>query len=152
MLNKLVLRNIRAIRKPDFEATSTDLWSPYVRMLAKATVPFLNENQLDVIWNSIIESSGWSQLPENAQIAIQKADELIKILMLTDHLRKHFPETISPEIEYQFTISLWALLMTGQNDEALELWNKYKQPENISPLLRVLGALAEADWKPGMRI
>ncbi len=157
VLNKLVLRNIRAIRKPDFEATSTDLWSPYVRMLARATVPFLNENQLDVIWNSIIESSGWSQLPENAQIAIQlyqAAGQLdyTKILMLTDHLQKHFPETISPEIEYQFTISLWALLMTGQNDEALELWNKYKQPENISPLLRVLGALAEADWKPGMRI
>jgi hypothetical protein len=46
--------------------------------------------------------------------------------------------------EYRLTVSVWALLMTGKNAEASQLYAEYEAPESENLMLRFLGALSKS--------
>jgi spermidine synthase len=142
-----IVRNIRTLRNQCQVDQLVNGWLPYLHSLAQATIPYLSQKQMAVIWKDIESSSCHALLPDpiNKWINVYKAfshRDYEKSLRYSLQLLPEGKIKASSENNYLLFVAMISDIALKNNTGARDLYNRYENMTNPPIEIRLLYAIA----------
>lgn len=150
-IDELTLKTIRGVRQIRGQCNVDELevaWLPYLHVLMKMTVPYLNPSEMEVIWQDLDKSPCINQLTEkvknwlNLYKSVSRRD-FVQVAQLSLALLPQEGSIAAHQgnNDYLMTAAVLSHLVLQRKDVVRELWPRYSDLVNPPVELRLLIAL-----------
>ena len=139
-----IVRDIKSIHHQCKEEELKTVWLGSLHAIAKATLPYLYPNEMEIIWNDIESAKCFSALPEETNYwfylyrAVSRRD-FENILKFSSLLLPEESIKPSTENEYLLTAAMLAYIALNEHDKAISLFERYQNKDKPSfPIRNIL--------------
>ena len=143
-LDRKIVRDIKSIHHQCKEEELKTVWLGSLHAIAKATLPYLYPNEMEIIWNDIESAKCFSVLPEETNYwfylyrAVSRRD-FENILKFSSLLLPEESIKPSTENEYLLTAAMLAYIALNEHDKAISLFKRYQNKDKPSlPIRNIL--------------
>ena len=143
-LHRKIVRDIKSIHHQCKEEELKTVWLGTLHAIAKATLPYLYPNEMEIIWNDIESAKCFSALPEETSHwfylyrAVSRRD-FKNVLKFSSLLLPEVSNKPSTEIEYLLTAAMLAYIALNEQDKAISLFKRYQN--KVKPSLPIRNIL-----------
>lgn len=151
MIDEITLKTVRGVRQIHDQCYVDELetaWLSYLHVLMKMTIPFLNQQEMEVIWQDLAKSPCLNQLPDKVRHWInlyrsasrrdfvQMAESSLALLPAEGVIVGHREQT-----DYLMTAAVLSHIVLQDKQTVHRLWERYSDMVNTPVELRLLIAL-----------
>ena len=150
-LDRKIVRDIKSIHHQCKEEELKTVWLGSLHAIAKATLPYLYPNEMEIIWNDIESAKCFSVLPEETSHwfylyrAVSRRD-FENVLNFSSLLLPEESIKPSTENEYLLTAAMLAYIALNEHDKAISLFKRYQN--KVKPSLPIRNILYFANQNP----
>ena len=150
LMNETILKTVREVRQRHDQCHTNELekaWLPYLHVFMKMTIPYLNQREMEVIWQDLDESPclnqstdkvrHWINLYKSASRRdfVQMAESSLALLPAEGMIAAH------EQNNYLMTAAVLSHIVLQDKQTVHRLWERYEDMVNTPVELRLLIAL-----------
>jgi spermidine synthase len=150
-IDEVTLKTLRGMRQIESQCYPNELekaWLPYLHMLMKMTIPYLNQQEMEAIWQDLDKSPCLNQLTDTVKnwVNLYKSASRRDFALMAEFSLALLPAegqiaAHRDQNDYLMTAAVLAHIVLQQKSTIHNLWRRYSDMMNPPVELRLLIAL-----------